>query len=187
MLARMNRKYTVKEYIDLVDKIKKVINFQFSIFNFQCPISITTDIIVGFPGETKKDFNETKSLFNKIKFDMAYIARYSPRPGTAAYRLNDNVSKDEKKRRDEELNAILRKTALENNKKYIGQVVKVLIEYKNKKGEWVGRIESNKVVMLKVESEKLKVKNLIGNFIIAKINKVSDFGLEGNMLKKIPN
>jgi tRNA-2-methylthio-N6-dimethylallyladenosine synthase len=180
VLRKMNRRYTRGKYIKLINKIKAITKFQIPNSKFQIPVSITTDIIVGFPGETKKDFEDTKKLFKKVKYDMAYIARYSPRPGTAAYKLMDNVSKDEKKRRDEELNRILRITALENNKKYIGRVVKVLVESKNKKGEWVGRTETNKVAMLKIKNK--KEQNLVGIFRFAMINKVSDFGLEGELI-----
>ena len=71
--------------------------------------TISTDVIVGFPGETKKQFENTEKLFKEIKFDKAYVSIYSPRPGTAAYRLRDNVPHEEKKRRWEILNKIANK------------------------------------------------------------------------------
>lgn len=89
VLEKMNRKYTAKDYLALVKKIRK-----------QIPdIQIGTDIIVGFPGETEEQFNNTVLLCRKIGFTKAYVARYSPRPGTAAFKLKDNVPPSEKKRR----------------------------------------------------------------------------------------
>lgn len=139
---------------------------------------ITTDVIVGFPGETKKQFNNTVKLFKEVKFDMAYISQYSPRPGTAAEKLKDNVSKIEKKRREELLMKILRKTAVVNNKKYIGKIVDVLVEGKNKRGEWYGKTETAKNVKFPIVNNKI---NLIGKFVKVKIIKARDFGLEGEV------
>lgn len=89
ILKKMNRKYTAKQYLSLIKKIRKEIP----------DIEIGTDIIVGFPGETKEQFQNTVNLCKKAKFKVAYIAKYSPRPGTAAYKLKDNISYQEKKRR----------------------------------------------------------------------------------------
>ncbi|MDD5071965.1 MAG: MiaB/RimO family radical SAM methylthiotransferase [Patescibacteria group bacterium] len=189
ILSAMNRNYTRENYVKLVRKIRHVINSKFQNSNDkqisklktqnskrdsgQMPVSMTTDVIVGFPGETKKQFANTVKLFKEIKFDMAYIARYSPRPGTAAYKLKDDVSSEEKKRREEELMKILRKTALENNKKYIGKTVKILVSGKNQKGEWHGYTATNKNV--KYQSSNVKS----GEFVKIKIIKARDFGLEG--------
>jgi len=89
ILKKMNRHYTVAQYRNLVKKIRQKIS----------GVKISTDIIVGFPGETKKQFQNTVNLCKEIKFDKAYIAKYSPRPGTAAFRLKDNIPAQEKKRR----------------------------------------------------------------------------------------
>jgi len=89
ILKKMNRPYTALQYIELVEKIRKEIP----------NIKISTDLIVGFPGETKKAFQNTVDLCKKVGFEKAYIARYSPRPGTVAFGLKDNVSPKEKKRR----------------------------------------------------------------------------------------
>ncbi|MFH1181127.1 MAG: MiaB/RimO family radical SAM methylthiotransferase [bacterium] len=97
ILKKMNRKYTVKQYMALVKKIRKKIP----------DLNLSTDAIVGFPGETKKQFGNTVKLFKETKFDMAYISRYSPRPGTAAFKLKDDVSPKEKKRRWKILNSLL--------------------------------------------------------------------------------
>ncbi|MBU1778714.1 MiaB/RimO family radical SAM methylthiotransferase [Patescibacteria group bacterium] len=143
------------------------------------PASITTDVIVGFPGETKKQFNNTVKLFKEVKFDMAYISQYSLRPGAAAEKLKDNVTKQEKKRREQELTKILRKTALENNKKYLGQVVDVLVDDKNKREEWHGKTKTGK--QLSIVNDQLSIKNLAGKFVKVKIIDVKDFGLKGEI------
>lgn len=99
ILRRMNRHYTVAQYKNLVNKVRQKIP----------QIKISTDIIVGFPGETKKQFQNTVKLVKEIGFNKAYIARYSPRPGTAAAKLKDNISSQEKKRRWEVLEKLINK------------------------------------------------------------------------------
>lgn len=99
ILRKMNRKYTAAHYKKLIKKIRQ-----------KMPNAIiSTDVIVGFPGETKKQFANTVKLFKELKFAKAYIAQYSPRPGTAAYKLKDNVSIQEKKHRWKILNEIINK------------------------------------------------------------------------------
>ena len=95
----MNRNYTVADYKKLVKKIREKMP----------DINLSTDIIVGFPGETKKQFENTVKLFKEIKFNIAYISKYSPRPGTVATKLKDNVSIQEKKKREKKLSKILKK------------------------------------------------------------------------------
>ncbi len=171
ILKKMNRNYTVEHYKKLIKKIRQAMP----------NASITTDIIVGFPGETKEQFNRTVKLFKEVKFDMAYISQYSSRPGTVAEKLSDNVLKEEKKRREQELMAVLRKTALENNEEYIGKIVDVLIEGRNKRGEWYGQTRTFKNVRFKIYD--LRFKNIIGEFVKVKIKEARDFGLEGELAK----
>ena len=97
ILKKMNRKYTVGHYKKIINKILKLMP----------GAKVSTDIIVGFPGETKNQFNNTVKLFKDIKFSQAYVARYSPRPGTAAYKLVDSVTPMEKKRRWLKLNSLI--------------------------------------------------------------------------------
>ena len=101
ILKRMNRPYTIEQYKNLVKKIREKIP----------DINLTTDVIAGFPGETKKQFENTVKLFKEIKFNLAYIAKYSPRPGTAAFQIKDNVSLKEKRRREKILREIIGKYA----------------------------------------------------------------------------
>ncbi|MBI4812118.1 MiaB/RimO family radical SAM methylthiotransferase [Candidatus Falkowbacteria bacterium] len=213
VLRRMNRKYTREHYIKLIKKIKKRLNPPYPLpptaglkgahKEWQPSVSITTDIIVGFPGETKKQFNNTAKLFKEAKFDMAYIARYSPRPGTMAAKMADNVPKKEKKRREEALMKILRKTALENNKEYVGKVVEVLVEGE-KNGVYFGKTETFKNIKITDDpsassagspqansprpelgtkaGQARQTAELVGKFIKIKIAKVKDFGLAGEIV-----
>ena len=158
VLKRMGRPYTVGHYKKLVGKIRKAMP----------DIAISTDIIVGFPGETRKQFEDTKKLFEEIKFDMAFISEYSPRPKTVAYKMfKDNVSHQEKESRKNELNEILKKTALENNQKLVGKTVKVLN----------GRTEGNKPI------EITNVKHsMLNKFVNVKIIKANIWSLKGKLL-----
>jgi len=175
ILKKMNRGYTAKQYLNLINKVRQKI---------RC-ISISTDIIVGFPGETKEDFNATADIMRKVKFDMAYIAQYSPRPGTAAFNLKDNVPKEEKRRREKVLTKILEKTALENNKKYEGRVVDVLLTGVNQYGRANGATRTFKHVKIPINKKQLtKNNNLIGQFVKVKITKANVWGLEGELYAK---
>jgi len=162
ILKKMNRPYTVSQYKNLVKKIRKKIP----------DISLSTDVIVGFPGETKKQFQNTVNLFKEIKFDMAYIAQYSPRPETVAEKMKDNISPEEKEKRAKILTEVLKKTALENNKKYIGKIARILVD-KAQNGFLIGRTRSYKTIKFKGN------KDLVGKFTKVKITDALSWGLKG--------
>ena len=165
ILKKMNRDYTVQKYKNLIKKIRKKIP----------DIALSTDIIVGFPGETKEQFKNTAKLLREIKFDMVYIAQYSSRPGTAATKMEDNVPQKEKKRREKVLTEILKKTALGKNKKYIGKIVKVLpLEWK--KEFLFGKSFHYKSVKTKGS------KKVLGKFIKVKIIDALPWGLLGEQI-----
>lgn len=165
ILNKMNRKYNIVQYKKLVTKIRK-----------QIPgIAISTDVIVGFPGETKEQFENTAKLFKQIKFDMAYINQYSMREGTTASKLKDDVSKKEKVKRDKILNKILSKYLFESNKKLVGKTLEILVGNKGRKGDWVGKTRTYKVVKFKSD------KNLLGKFVKVKISAAENFGLTGEL------
>ncbi len=171
ILKAMNRKYTVKHYENLIAKVRQA----------KTGIAITTDVIVGFPGETKKQFENTAKLFRKIKYDLAYISQYSPRPGTVSAKMDDNVSRIEKKRREQILDTILKKTALAHNKKYIGQDITVLLEGINKRGKYYGKMSTYQTVL--VRAPKKVNQKLIGTFVKVKIAEILPFALEGDLIK----
>lgn len=166
VLKSMNRHYTVAQYKEKIKQLRKAIP----------NICLSTDIIVGFPGETKKQFENTVKLFKEIKYDMAYINKYSKRSGTLAYKLDDKILADEKKCREKTLNDVLRKTALANNKKYVGKELLVLIDSK-KDNKYFSRTNTYKLV--EVTSNK---KGLVGNFIKVKITKANPWRLEAKII-----
>jgi len=164
IIKDMNRHYTQKEYLTLVEKINEAMP----------DITLTTDIIVGFPGETEKHFEDTVDVMKKVKYDMAFIAQFSSRPGTKAAKMDDNVSNDEKRKRENVLQKILAESALEKNKKLVGGIETVLID-EEKKDKVYGRTASYKVVEIK-KSPTIK----IGDFVKVKINSVTAWKLMGS-------
>ncbi|HEY61119.1 MAG TPA: tRNA (N6-isopentenyl adenosine(37)-C2)-methylthiotransferase MiaB [Anaerolineae bacterium] len=142
VLKNMKRGYTVNDYRRLIDEIRTLIP----------GVSIATDIIVGFPGESEGQFQHTYDLLAELKMDVAHLARYSPRPGTvSARRMQDDVSPEEKMRRFRLLEDLQAQIATEINEQYLGKTVNVLFE-KKVRGRWKGRTPTNKLVF--VESEK---------------------------------
>ena len=114
----MRRLHSIERYQRIIDKIRSSAR----------DISLTTDIIVGFPGETETDFGETVKLVEYCKFDSAYIFKYSPRPGTPAFEMIDDVSPAEKTRRFRELESVQKRIQTTNLKRYLGLTLKVLAE-----------------------------------------------------------
>ncbi len=136
VLATMKRGYTQADYRRLVDRIRTLIP----------QVSIATDIIVGFPGETADQFEQTHRLLADLKLDVAHLARYSTRPGTvASRRLTDDVPEDEKQRRFRQLEDLQAQVSTEINARYRGQTVDVLVEADHK-SKWKGRTRTNKLV-----------------------------------------
>lgn len=164
ILKKMNRHYTAKHYLDLIKKTKEEIP----------NLSVSTDIIVGFPGESRQQFKRTAAAMQQAGFSMVYLAQYSPRPQTAAAKLKNDVPKAEKKRREDELNEILKKTALADNRRYEGLVMKVLVDG-YRKGKCYGKTENCKIVSF--DGDEL----LIGKFAPVLIVKAGSFSLEGKL------
>lgn len=138
VLKHMNRRYTIEQYMEKLDLARQIMP----------DITVSTDIIVGFCGETLEQFQHTQDAVERGKFDLAFIAQYSPRPGAVAHqRFPDNVPKEEKKRRHTVLTAALAVTALANNHQLIGTTVPVLVETTSRKhGKLLGRTEGLKSV-----------------------------------------
>lgn len=166
VLRKMNRPYTREHYLGLIAKIRKAIP--------DCAIS--TDIIVGFCGETREMFEETYSLYKKARFDMAYLAQYSKRPRTAAYRImKDDVPVKEKSKRWHKLNNLLTKISLEKHKAFVGKIVEVLVE-RCAKRICEGRSEHFKRVQFPGGKE------LIGQIVPVKVKKALEWNLRGDLL-----
>ena len=167
ILKLMGRRYTREEYIALFNKIKEKIK----------NVSITTDIIVGFPGETEEDFEETLSLVDECKFDSAFTFIFSPREGTPASRMADKVTIEEKENRLRRLNELVNKYSLEKNKEYVGKIVKVLIEGKSdKKNILMGYTDTMKLVNVKGSI------NSIGTIVDVKILDAKTWSLDGEIV-----
>ena len=170
MLELMNRKYTAEHYRDLITKVRAV----------KPGISITTDLIVGFPGESEKQFEASVNLFKDLKFEMGYISQYSPRPGTVSWNMLNNVSREEKKVRDKIITDILKETSLEANKNLVGKEFEVLVDGVKKNGKLYGKTSSSKNIMF--TSDNKKPEELIGQFVKVKIDKALTFGLAGTLI-----
>ena len=161
----MARKYSREEYLELFHKIKKAIP----------NATFTTDIIVGFPNETDEQFEDTISLVEECQFDGAYTFIYSPREGTPAAKMEDNIPMEVKKERLQRLNALVNKLSAESNKKYEGQIVEVLVEGESKKNPDVlsGHTRTNKLVNFRGP------KSLIGQLVQVKITETKTWSLNG--------
>jgi tRNA-2-methylthio-N6-dimethylallyladenosine synthase len=168
ILKKMNRPYNIERYKETIRKIREKIP----------NISLSTDVIVGFPGETENNFQNTVRLFREIKFDMAYIAQFSPRPGTAAFELKDSVSHKEKERRWRILTDTLKETALEKNKNYLGEKIEVLVE-EDKNGFLLGKTKNYKTVKFRGDSD------LVGQFIKVQITQALPWGLKGELKNEV--
>jgi tRNA-2-methylthio-N6-dimethylallyladenosine synthase len=177
ILKSMNRKYKIEKYKKIVKDIRLAMDGKNNL-----PTAITTDIIVGYPGETEKKFLNTKKLFQELKFDLAFISKYSPRPSTASFNLPDNVSLSDKKKREQELNKLLKKYALINNKKYINKEVLILLEGVTRKGELFGRTRTSKLIKIIDDKSINNNRCLIGQFIKVKIIKAKEFELIGKII-----
>jgi len=168
ILKLMGRRYTKEEYLTLFNKIKeKVPN-----------VSISTDIIVGFPNESEEDFLDTLELAEFCKFDNAFTFIYSPRENTAAARLEDKVSLEEKEERLQRLNAVVNKYFLENNLKLVDTVVPVLVEgVSDKKGMLFGYTDTNKLINFEGSS------SLVGTIVNVKVTSAKTWSLDGELFK----
>lgn len=168
ILKAMNRKYTREEYIGLVESVREAMP----------DIALTTDIIVGFPGESSQEFEDTLDIIKRLKFDSAYTFIYSPRKGTPAVNIEDKISIEEKKERLAKLIEIQSKISRMKNDAYIGKVKEVLVEGRSKTTDKVltGRTRENKIVNF-IADEKV-----IGQLIRVKITKARSWSLEGEVL-----
>ena len=177
ILHRMNRTYTKAEFLTLVDSIR----------NFMPNCSISTDIIVGFPGETTSEYEETLEVMNKVVFDRAFMFKYSSRPGTKAAEYTDQIDENIKQERLAQLIDLQQSHTLIANQHHIGKVLKVMVEKESKKSpqEWSGRTEGNMGVIFDKNDEQIKD---IVNVLIQDAQGVSMFGnrvLEKEMIHEV--
>ena len=168
ILKLMGRRYTKEKYLELYHKLKKALPYS----------SITTDIIVGFPGETEEDFNETLDVVNQCKYDSAYTFIFSKREGTPAAKMIDDVTIEEKNKRLQKLNELVNKYSKEANDRYLNKVVPVLIEgFSDKDPNYLtGYTDTMKLVNIKGD------KNYIGKIVDVKINDVKTWSMDGEIV-----
>ncbi|RKL69074.1 tRNA (N6-isopentenyl adenosine(37)-C2)-methylthiotransferase MiaB [Salipaludibacillus neizhouensis] len=171
VLKLMARKYTREHYVELANKIKTAIPHA----------SFTTDIIVGFPNETEEQFEDTLSLMREMNYDSAYTYIYSPRDGTPAAKMEDNVPMEVKKERLQRLNALVNEMSAANNLAYQGKVVEVLVEGVSKKNEDVlmGRTRTNKLVNFRGTDAS------IGTLIQVKVTNAKTWSLDGEVVETV--
>lgn len=170
VLMRMRRGYTHEKYEEIIKKVREAIP----------GISLTTDLIVGFPGEKEEDFEETLKVVERIRFDGAFTFCYSPIKGTEAAEFKDQIPEEIKKERLRRLIEVQQRITEEKNKPLVGQKVEVLVEGVSRKNleELQGRTRTNKIVVFKGE------KKLISNFVWVKIVASGCWALRGEVLRK---
>jgi len=170
ILQRMNRTYTKEHFIGLVDYIRDILP----------NVGISTDIIVGFPGETDDEFEETLDVMKKVKFDSAFTFKYSSRPGTKASEFSEHISEKIKKDRLQRIIELQKQHTLERNRENVGNVETVLVEKESKKSptHWAGRTDSNKWVIFKKGNAKIK------DFVQVLITAAKGVSLHGDLIHK---
>ena len=168
LLKEMNRKYTKEDYLSLVDKIKQNIP----------GISLTTDVIVGFPGETEQDFQDTLDVLEKVRFDQVYSFLYSKRTGTPAAKSMDQISEELKKERFQRLMEIQNRISKEINDDFLNRELEVLVEGKSKNNDkiYTGRTRENKIVNFEGTDQ------MIGKLVMVRIDMIKTWSLEGTVI-----
>ncbi len=175
LLKRMKRGYTLDEYCERIDRVREL----------WPNISLSTDVIVGFCGETEDEFQHTLDLLEKVRFDVVHVAAYSVRPGTVAARWEDDVPLAEKKRRLHAVEELQAKIALEINQHYLDEIEEVLVEEENtthERQQWRGRNRANKLVFFpqpdEIETGSLRVIQP-GDLVNVHVERVTPWSLQG--------
>jgi len=170
ILRSMNRTYTIQEYLRLVEKIREMIP----------GVSLSTDIIAGFPGETEADHEQTLDVVHRVGFDGAFMFKYSPRENTKAWDMGDDVPEDVKVRRLNDIINHQQAISLRRNQALVGTTVEILVERESAKSddEWMGRTDTNKITVFPKENA------LIGEIVKIKIHNCNSATLFGTLVSK---
>jgi len=168
ILEKMNRGYISQDYLKLVEQIKERIE----------DVSLSTDVIVGFPTETEEDFKKTLDMVKKVEFDSAFMFRYSKREGTKAATFVDDVPEEEKLERLHVLIELQKEISKKKNQKLAGRTLQVLVDDKSRrdKNKWKGRTKTNKTVIVEGNANK----DVLGKIVSVKINEADSFTLFGS-------
>jgi len=164
ILASMNRGYTVQRYLEIIDAARDRID----------RLNITTDLIVGYPGETDAEFEETMALIDRVRFGSIFAAKYSPRPLTRSARVEDDVAVSTKRARLERVLKRERQIAMEENEQWVGRDVQVLFEATARTGGYIGRAEDHRTIVAR--------EGTIGELAIVRIEAASSGGLAGSVV-----
>jgi tRNA-2-methylthio-N6-dimethylallyladenosine synthase len=168
MLVRMNRNHSMGKYRDIVSTIKRLIP-QATLF---------TDIIVGFTGETEEEFNNTMKIMGEFKYNMAYIAQYSPRPGAASSRWTDDIPHDEKKERYHRLTDEMMKHTLDYNRQLVGRTLKVLVRGNDRKSGYLSAYTEGRIVArFRCDQE-----DMVGKYANIKVTSAAPLSIEGELV-----
>ena len=168
ILLKMNRKHTLEDYRRIVKDIREIIP----------EATLFTDIIVGFSGETEEQFQNTMQAMDEFKYNMAYIAKYSPRPGAASYRWPDDVPEKTKKERLHRLTDVMARHTRVYNRNLIGKTLRVLVTGKNRKPGYLSGLTEGKINIRFLSDDE----SLIGQFVDLRITSSTDFSLEGELI-----
>ncbi len=171
VLESMNRRYTREKYLSIVQKARKLMP----------DIAITTDIIIGFPGETNAEFEDTLSLLEEVRYDAIFSFIFSPRKGTPAEKMADVLSEEEKKRNFDRLLAVQNRISFEKNQELLGRTMRVLCEGESKtdKDKMTGRTEGGKIVNFAGEP------SWCGHFVDVKITETKTWNLQGEAICRL--
>ncbi len=170
VIKRMKRRYTLRYYRDLIRRIRETIP----------DVTLATDIIVGFPGETHDQFMHTMDLLQEIRFDKVHVAAYSPRPGTVAASWVDDVPHEEKMIRLHAVEKLQEHIARDLNARHVGQEMELLVEG-SERGKWMGRTRGNKIVFLSEEGDGEKL-DRTGQLVVARIDEAGPWSMQGTLL-----
>jgi tRNA-2-methylthio-N6-dimethylallyladenosine synthase len=168
ILKAMHRTYTAEKYVDLVNRIREA----------RPGIALTTDVIVGFPGETDEDYKQTRDLVERIQFDNAFVFRYSPRSETPAAEMPDQIDDRVKERRNHDLLEVVNESARCANERMVGRELEILCEgpSKTNPARLMGRTRTNKIVIFESDAD------LVGELVDVKIERATGFSLYGTRL-----
>ena len=169
VIKRMKRRYTLRYYRDLIRRIRETIP----------GVTLATDIIVGFPGETHDQFMRTMDLLQEIRFDKVHVAAYSPRPGTVAATWPDDVSHDEKMMRLHAVENLQEHIGRELNERHVGTELEILVEGAER-GRWMGRTRGNKIVFFPIDDPRT---DRTGQLALVKVEAAGPWSMQGALLR----
>lgn len=173
VLKLMNRHYSQADYLRKIEQIRKIYP----------QVVLSTDIIVGFPGETEKDFQESLKVVKKVSFEMLFSLKYSPRPQTTAFKMKDSVLAQKKIERQQKLDQVWKKIALKKNQRFLGQNLVILVDRIKTKNEKIfaqGKSFDNKDILAEITSQ--KPRKLLGSWAEVKIEEATPLALKGKLV-----